>query len=853
MSDGQPHKIIRAKAPRRRASDLSVEERWRKQRRWGVTLILVALLAILLVFLRFHERRVAERAFPQEMGEILFPGPAALARLAPTEENRFAAAGPAKPVVVYRDRRGIPSLEAENEADLFWALGFVHAQDRLAQLLWLRASARGRASEWVGAQAFAADREARILGIAHHADRDAEKLSPTLRRVLEAYAAGVNARLHRIEMGLEAPPRILEEVDAPPQSPWTPADTLAVLKLYAWGLGSSLESSLVLNDLIQRLGGPQAVPFFPMDASCDLRTRPGQVEQRRGSDFLLATNFHDDLRSAIGLRGGQVGSSAWIVGGALSKSGKPLLAADSHAETTVPGLFYQASLRAADWSITGATLPGVPIVWTGHNANVAWASVHAPAVVTDLFVERLRPDSANRYHDGTRWAMIEQREEIIAVRGENPRRLVVRETNRGPLLDALLPEDSPPISLAWTGARESKGLEALLRAMHAQSADQFRSALYEHHEPVLAFVFADTAGAGGMQVAGWIPSRSVCTGLVPVESRSRDARWISRVPFSMLPALHLDANTTQIVVADNAWPTPAPIEWLWRPGERAARISQILDQAALRGESLTARALAQMQSDVVRPRARELTQEALAYLPLSTPRSPGVQNVLQLLKDWNGDTSSSSQGAAVYHVFADRFFRACFRHALGEELMERYLALPQSDPERAMQLVLQEARLDAPQIFPWVSRAWIEQAVEQSLEDTWIWLSVALDANREQWQWGRLHALQFRPLWPGAVRRSGSLGPFPFGGSRGTIASGEFDATKPFEVRVASTFRFVIDTERMEEALTSSVPGQSEHVEHVHQADQVADWLDGKSALLSASSLAAEESAVSTLRLVTQP
>lgn len=853
MSDERPNTAMRARAPRRRASDLSVEERWRKQRRWGVTLLFVALFAIFSIYLRFHERRIAERAFPQETGEIVLPGAAALAQLAPTEKNRFAAEGPTKPVVVYRDRRGIPSLEAENETDLFWALGFVHAQDRLAQLLWLRASARGQASEWVGAEAFEADREARVIGIAHYADRDAEKLSPTLRRVLEAYAAGINVRLHRIETGLEVPPRILEEVGAPPQSPWTPADTLAVLKLYAWGLGSSLESSLVLNDLIQRLGGPQAVPFFPADATCDLRTQPGQVEQRRAPDTLLAANFHDALRSAIGLRGGQVGSSAWLVGGALSKSGKPLLAADSHAETTVPGLFYQANLRAADWSVTGATLPGVPVVWTGHNAHVAWASVHAPTIVTDLFVERLRPDSANRYHDGARWAMTEQREEIISVRGEGPRRLVVRETDRGPLLDALLPEGSTPISLAWTGARESKGLEALLRAMHAQSADQFRGALYEHHEPVLAFVFADTAGVGGMQVAGWIPSRSVCTGLVPVESRSRDVRWVSRVPFSMLPALHLDVSTTQIVVADNAWPTLAPIEWLWRPGERAARITQILDQAALRGELLTARALVQMQSDVVRPRARELAQEALAYLPPARSRSPGVQNVLQLLSEWDGDTSSSRQGAAVYHVFADRFFRTCFRHALGEELIERYLALPQSDPERAIQIVLQEARLDMPQIFPWVSRAWVEQAVEQSLEDTWIWLSVALDANREQWQWGRLHTLQFRPLWPGAAQRSAALGPFPFGGSRGTIASGEFDATKPFEVRVASAFRLVIDTERLEEALTSSVPGQSEHVDHVHQADQVADWLEGKSALLSASSLAAEESAVSTLRIVTQP
>lgn len=768
----------------------------------------------------------------------------------PQEEGRLRLPGLEEPVSVARDRRGIPHIEARSEEDALRALGFVHAEDRLAQMAWLVRSARGRAAEWLGPPALEADRRARVLGIGRHADAQAAALDRATRRALEAYAEGVNARIELIRAGRAAPPSVLEALDAQLE-PWTPADSLAVVKLYGWGLSGSLETGVVLLDLIRRLGGLAAQLFFPADAG--LRAIPPGTEARAPS---RAPPAPDPLRLALGLQGPAPGSSAWVVGGRHTRSGKPLLAADVHLEASVPALYYEAHLRGGALDVAGATIPGAPVFWSGRNPDLAWAAVHARAVVADLYVETLDPDDPSHYHDGRRWQPLALRSERLEVRGEEPRELEVRETRHGPLVNDLLADgaEREPLALAWSGAWAGPGIGAFLAAARARSGASLRKALAGHHDPVLAVAWADAHGEAGVQVAGWIPRRGLPTGLVPVPGRSAWYDWHGRVPYDELPRAELDGGQGWLVAADAplAGAKPDGVEWLWRTGERAARIEALLRDAAARGP-LDAGALAALQMDVRSGGAAPLVAGALELVGPPSALGAEAREVAALLGGWDGDARADSVGAAAYHVFLRELVQQLFAERVGPELLARYQALPHANAAHAAGALVAGALRGGEDPHRWDAPERVAEAVRRSLRATWLHLSVRVGQNREKWAWGRLHSLLFRPLVPLAPGPRGArgLGPFPYPGDGLSVLAAGYDAARPFEARIASIYRLAVDTGERGHALSSLAPGQSEHPGHPHYSSGLERWLAGRPSLLLTSPLLVEESTAA--RLVLEP
>jgi penicillin amidase len=805
----------------------------------------VLVVVAVLVARSFGAQRTLERALPAIDGTVAVPGLEA-------------------ELEILRDAHGVPHVWAKSERDAWFGLGFAQAQDRLAQMTFLVRAARGRTAEVLGPEGLDADRFARTLGFGRLGDAQLARLDATSRGILEAHAAGVSAWIAEVQSGRAAKPAALVKLDAPLE-PWSPADSLAVSKLIAWGLDGSLDATLVLSDLIEKLGGFGARPFFPPEAVRDMAPRTPDFEARSNQAPLpvfgsspsgdervhASTSWRDPSRGLLGLSGSSIGSSAWIVGAADAEGGAPIVAGDLHLAPTAPALLYEAHIAAPDFEVAGAGVPGVPAFWSGHNDRVAWAATHARAVATDLYVETIDSAEPDRYRVGNGSEALMVREETIAVRGRDAVVLAVRATHHGPLVEGLLPGSRSALAVAWGGAQPGDGVAALLRATRARSADEVRAVLASHHEPVFAFVYADGGGRGGRQVAGWLPERAMPTGLVPVPGRSPWYDWRGRVPYEALPNQALDANGF-VIAADAPLGGGANVEWWWRSGERAARIETLLRDARAQAP-IGARALAAILADQRSTASSARAHELLEGVGDPAALAPEARTVLRLLNEWDGSASAESGGAAAWQVLLGSVIEALVEAPLGRDLANRYLALRGVSQEALLDALLDVAL--APEASPdaVVHADAVREAVRDGLRRTGLALRVQLGSNAERWQWGRLHLLHFAPFgwparaWPGVAQEP----TWPYGGDGVTVAVGEYDAASPYAVSVVSAYRLLVDLASPAIALSALVPGSSEHPSDPLRMEGVERWLDGRPGVFATNRFLVEDGARG--RLVLQP
>ena len=817
----------------------------------GAVLLVGALLivAAILVTRQWGDAHRREReSFAQVSGTILLAGLTA-------------------PIEILRDGRGIPHVIAEREEQGWYGLGFAHAQDRLAQMAWLRRRARGTSAELQGSPELRVDRLARVLEIGRAADVAAAALPEASREVLEAYSAGVNARISRIRQGrVGAPQRLVGGIEG--VAPWRPADSLALVKLLSWCMGGTLETTVVLDDLIRRLDSVPARPFFPGRASVDFGVAPDiprhpmpDGASAKGFEALVGTTRA--LCQGIGIPTG----GAWVLDGSMTESGAPILVADWHTESSLPGLFYEVHLAVDGLEVAGATLPGSPILWAGRNDTFAWAAVPASAPISDLFIETLREDRG-LYQNGTLWVPIETREEVITwrdARGQLQKTTIaLRKTRHGPLIDALWSDEqaeegqAPHRSaraLSWTGAREGDGFTSMLALMRLESAANLAEVLTNHHEPVLAFAYADKGGAGGVQVAGWLPNRPLPTGLVPVQGRLRSFDWREAVSLAALPGMELNQPGRPWVMAlDQPWPSRGGLdqtEWLWRPGDRALRLDAAL-AARVKEGPLDLRDAAELLSDDRAERSHRVVAAIVGLARRGGKLPAEAEEIARLLERWGARMNAASAGAAAYHLVIAHLLDELFREPFGAPLFDRYLRTPHIDPQTAIErLILRAAKLRRP--GGWTDEERVSTAARSSLREAWVSLNFRLGPTRERWSWGELHRIQFSPL--GASEKERKEVPpkrrMPTTGSGQTLAFAPHRPGLSFEVDRASLYRVAMDLGASDRQLSTLAPGQSEHPGHPHYDDGIGRWIASRFSLFVRSRLALEEENAD--RLVLEP
>ena len=730
---------------------------------------------------------IIRRAFPQIAGRLVIHG-----LLAPVE--------------IIRDRWGVPHLYARNTHDLFFAQGYVHAQDRLWQMDFNRRVPSGRLSELFGEATLASDRFLRVVGMRRAAEAEAAHLDAESTGVLAAYAAGVNAYV--AGSGSRLPLEFMLLRYRP--EPWVPADSLAFGKLLSWTLAGNWRDQLLRAQIIARFGAGglrTLLPAYPPGAPVIV---PAETSlQHIRSDALL--RLLDMAPVAQG-----VGSNNWVVSGARTASGHPMLANDPHLEAQMPSIWYEMHLVGGPYDVAGATLPGVPGVIIGHNDRIAWGITNAGPDVQDLYIERFDPANPGRYVFRGRWQPASTVREVIRVRGRrHPVVETVRLTRHGPVLNDVVNGLNTFLALRWDALRPGTVSTAVLRLDRAGTWQEFRGALRLWTGPAQNFVYADREGNIGYQLPGRIPIRAAGDAMVPVPGWTGENEWVGEIPFDRLPRV-LNPARGYIVTANNrVVPEGYPylISQESDPGYRATRIESQLASIP----RATIADMERIQMDVASIPALQ-TVRALDDLRLSREPAAGA---LANLRAWDGILRADSRPAAIYEAFRMALVPLVFENALGADLYKRYVERPEAWEPALIRLLRDRSS-------PWWGPEGRQALVARALKQADALLVRRLGPDRAAWSWGRLHAMQFvHPLGrlPWLAWLFNANAP-PSGGDLFTINNGGF-AIDTFAQTIVASYRQVIDLGDWDRSVAIHTTGQSGLVTNRHYRDFVPLWATG--------------------------
>ncbi|HXE74388.1 MAG TPA: penicillin acylase family protein [Candidatus Xenobia bacterium] len=758
----------------------------------------------------------------------------------PEYDGGTRLAGLNQPVRVLRDERAVPHLYAENLEDLAFAQGYVHAQERLWQMDMTRRAARGELSEIVGTATLEMDKENRVLGLGAAADRAAELLDDETRRYLEAYARGVNAFIDQhpgspLTAGLPVEFAMLRYRP----EPWKPADTLAIgLNMYKL-LTNLWRRELARAKVSARVGPELAADLYVARSDHDhpiaepvkppRRERPPRVIvaaacQHTLEEILAGTASPDTLE--IGA------SNNWVVSGARTATGAPLLADDMHLPHTVPAIWFINHLKSPEVDVIGFSLPGVPWVIVGHNQRIGWGFTNLNGDVQDLFIERFDPEDPTRYMTPTGWQPVLKRGERIAVRGREDVVLEVLETRHGPIVHD---DGETKIALQWMALDPANLSFPFLALNRAQNWEEFTRALRSYGGPAQNVVYADLNGNIGYHAAGRLPLRRSGRGEVPVPGDSSIYDWVGMVPFEALPhafnpASGILATANNRVVPDN-YPYHLTDQWI-APG-RIQRIFERLSEE----RQFTPEDFLSIQGDIVSPPDRFLATQLVAAGNAVANMNPRAQEALALLRDFDGAMRADSAAPLLTDRTQDNLLEKLLRPHLGDDWRD-YRWFMSS-------VFLENVLRERP--ARWLPREFgsYDELLLHVLELSATELASEKKVARlDQLRWGDSRRVLFAhpvgqqlPL----LRRWFSIG--------GDPQSGGLHSPKQTHRTAGVSERMVVNFADFDASLFNITLGESGHVVSPHYKDQYPAWLEVRSFPMPFSDAAVERAARHRLRL----
>jgi penicillin amidase len=809
----------------------------------GVIIGLLVIAALTVLLGPPLTRSAAKKSYPLLEGEIQVPG----------LENQ---------VEIYRDSFGVPHIFGESHHDLFFAQGYVHAQDRFWQMDFWRHQGAGRLSELLGKPMLDTDMFLRTLGWERISKQELQLLGSEEKLILESYSEGVNAYLQErsgTELSLEyAFLPILNRGYQP--KPWTPLNSLTWAKAMAWdlraNLGTELDQAKLLKDITPEQleylypAYPQDYPLIVTDYSSSSRETDqnhGSAKRINSNDSLPITDIWPLLQSASSraealdeITGGGfdgIGSNSWAISGELTDTGMPYLANDPHLGSQMPSIWYEVGLHCQEKTETcqldmvGFSFAGVPGIIIGHNDRIAWGLTNVGPDVMDLYIEKLNPKNPTQYEFEGTWVDMEIVTETIQIAGNDPVDHTVYLTRHGPIIGSVygledfaenttldVPENYA-LALKWTALEPSCVFCAMWKINRAQDWGEFRDAAQGFIVPSQNLLYADVNGNIGYQMPGNIPLRAADhDGMLPVPGWTGEYEWQGYIPFEELPYTFNPAEG-YIITANNAVvgpDYPYLISNEWDHGFRAQRLLDLIEAAP---DPITMDYIKEMQGDNLDKLAESIVP-ALTKIEFTDPDLIKAQ---KMLGEWDYQADMDSTPAALFMVF----WQNLINNAVQDDLPDYFHVGVGS---RSRQIFRQ--LVNSPE-NPWwddpttTKKEDLEDIFRLTLEESYRQLSKEQGNDPQNWKWGELHTITFRnqvmDSFPG-IKTAFNRGPFPTSGGSEIINATGWDEWAPFEVDWLPSMRMIVDLNDLSHSLTVHTTGQSGHAYHPNYIDMADMW-----------------------------
>lgn len=762
----------------------------------------------------------------------------------PPVSGVYAIKGLAQNVSVRRNNLGMPLIESNTFHDALFTLGYVHASDRISQMVQMRLLAQGRLSEIAGPGALGLDRMMRAANLKQTAGDLYAASSPRLKRFFEVYARGVNAYLFRYRDKL---PSDLADAGYKPEY-WKPEDSALIFSLLNFSLSVNLQEEISSLVLAQKVGAEKLAWLLP--------TYPDEELPFAEADKLKGLNLNSQLPGLADLDKvaqqltdlnllGVSASNNWVITPQRARAGKSLLATDSQLPATLPSMWNFVQIRAPKYQAAGATVAGLPLVLSGFNGKLAWGMGPAMGDNQDVFLEKLKREN-NRLMvmvDG-KWVAAGAHEETYFVKGQSPVREPAYETRHGPLLNTSPAQLVSGLGLALQtpNAKDDKSLDALFDLTRAQNVQRAFDTTREIRAINLNMVFADASNTG-WQVTGRYPNRRDGLGLIPSPGWDGRFDWDGYAdamlhPYDQDPQQGWIGTANQRTVPkgygmqlSNSWDYP----------ERAERIAELANSGKQDTRSTIAMQYDQTTTFAAKLKkmfeapgmAKPLKQAIDALAPTDRDKA---REALSRLMAFDGRLSPGSADAAIYELFLQESARQIFLDELGPETSPAWKALVQSaDLSYSPQADHLLGREDSPY--------WDDVKTPQKEDKPTILarsLAAAISAGESQlgsdhktWQWGKLHQYRWTTQSAqltaaiGGSKANVVKGPMAAGGDHTTLNASGFHWGQDFDAAVIPAMRMIVDFAQQEPMMAQNAAGQSGNPASPHFADGIDPWAKG--------------------------
>ncbi|MEE8200218.1 MAG: penicillin acylase family protein [Candidatus Acidoferrales bacterium] len=771
----------------------------------------------------------------------------------PPYDGQVNVAGLQRPVRILRDERAVPHLSAASLEDLLFAQGYVHAQERLWQMETLRRTVRGQLSEILGPATVKVDKDYRRLNLGGVADRAVAQLDAPIRLQLEAYARGVNAYIesHPGSPLFSGLPIEFALLNYRPE-PWRPGDSLAIGLYMFRVLYTSWPTELARSRVADEVGPERAADLYvgqtdrdhplaePVAAPRRLRRQRIFIARRLSQQAGVCAHSLPELLAGQPAPTSPAASNNWVLSGAHTASGAPLLANDTHLFHSAPSIWFLNHLTSPEVDVLGFSVPGIPLVIIGHNERIAWGVTNMMVDVQDLFIERFNPEDPSLYMTPTGWQRVQRRVEHIRVRGGETLDYEVLETRHGPIIHD---DGNFKLALQWTARDPSLLTLPLLALNQARNWEEFTQALNHWSWAPQNFVYADREGNIGYYGAGRIPRRRTGYGQLPVPGDSSQFDWVEYIPFQALPHA-FNPESGRLATANNRIvPDDYPyyLTDRWVAPSRIHRIFQLLQEE----KKFTPEDFLRVQGDILSLPDLFLAEQVLAA---ARPANGGAEatdshpprraEALEALRGWDGRMRAEQSAPALTNALRTALLEELLRPYLGDdwELYSWFMSpvflenVLKERPERW----LPEGYANYDELL----LAALDRGVEHVLEETRA-------PTVSQVRWGEQLRVRFvHPLGERlpVLRRWFSLGGQPQSGGRYTV--------KQTHRTGGVSMRFVMNFADPDASLMSLTLGQSGHLASPHYHDQLPAWLQVRSFPAPFSDTAVERAARHTFHLL---